>query len=273
MHDLNQNQIVLLTLLVSFVTSIATGIMTFTLLQQAPLEVTRTINQVVEKTIQQVTPGTTVFSPGPKEVTTVVVKEDDLILQSIDKNLKSVVRIEEKDVLSGQSSFYGIGLIVNKDGTILAVKNGTTEGESYKATLPGGSEIDLNPVPSEKKSNFILFKPLKADQVKNITFTPVTFADIEPSLGQTVVALGGDTQNAVSVGRVVSFAMKESNTASSTVKYVSSIETDVSTKDLVLGSPLFVLSGNIAGLEISSEGSKSFLAVSLLKKELVNLGQ
>jgi uncharacterized membrane-anchored protein YitT (DUF2179 family) len=57
MEDLNKNQIVLLTLLVSFVTSIATGIMTTSLLQVAPVEVTRNINRIVEKTIETVTPA------------------------------------------------------------------------------------------------------------------------------------------------------------------------------------------------------------------------
>ena len=106
MEDLNKNQIILLTLLISFVNSIATGIMNVSLLQQAPVEVTRTINQIVEKTIQTVSPGT-VITP-PKEITTtVVVKEEDLVMSSIDKNLKSLVRIKIKDAM-GETSFYGI---------------------------------------------------------------------------------------------------------------------------------------------------------------------
>src|SRR3989338_9400060 len=114
MEDLNKNQIVLLTLLVSFVTSIATGIMTVSLLQEAPLEVTSNINRIVEKTIETVTPAT-ILTPQQKEVTTVVVKEEDLIIDSINKNIKSVVRINEKDSVSGTSIFYGIGLVVGKD--------------------------------------------------------------------------------------------------------------------------------------------------------------
>src|SRR3989344_6016767 len=109
MQDLNKNQIVLLVLLVSFVTSIATGIITTSLLQEAPLEVTRNINRIVEKTVETVTiPGTVVSSPREKEVTTVIVKEEDLIIDSINKNIKSVVRIKEKDGVLLTTSFYGI---------------------------------------------------------------------------------------------------------------------------------------------------------------------
>ncbi len=87
MEDLNKNQIVLLTLLVSFVTSIATGIMTASLLQEAPIEVTRNINSIVEKTIETVVPATP--STPQKEITTVVVKEEDRVIESINKNVKT----------------------------------------------------------------------------------------------------------------------------------------------------------------------------------------
>ena len=90
--ELNKHQLVLLTLLVSFVTSIATGIITYTLLQEAPVEVTQTINRVVERTIEKVTPSE--GEPGTVVKEIQVVNEEDLVLESIDKIGKSVVRIK-----------------------------------------------------------------------------------------------------------------------------------------------------------------------------------
>src|SRR3954462_9706866 len=106
MEDLTKHQTILLVLLVSFVTSIATGIMTVSLLSQAPVEITRNINSIVEKTIETITPATVSTSkPSGKDttstVTTVVVKEDDLIVASIDKNAKSIVRISDRERISG----------------------------------------------------------------------------------------------------------------------------------------------------------------------------
>ena len=156
MEDLNKHQIVLLTLLISFVTSIATGIMTVSLLQEAPLEVTRNINRIVEKTIETVTPAT-ILTPQQKEVTTVVVKEEDLIIDSINKNIKSVVRIKEKDSLTNITDFYGIGLVMNKEGFIATDRKTITGSNIYTAVMSDETEFTLTPIGLDKQTNFILF--------------------------------------------------------------------------------------------------------------------
>src|SRR3989344_2040538 len=170
MEDLNKHQIVLLTLLISFVTSIATGIMTVSLLQEAPLEVTRNINRIVEKTIETVTPAT-ILTPQQKEVTTVVVKEEDLIIDSINKNIKSVGRIKEKDPLTDVTDFYGIGLVINKEGIIATDRKTITGGNLYTIVLSDGTEFSITPIGLDKQTNFILFKanvPTKTSDGKDI---------------------------------------------------------------------------------------------------------
>lgn len=269
MEELNKNQIVLLTLLISFVTSIATGIMTTSLLQEAPLEVTRNINRIVEKTIETVTPAT-VTTSGQKEVTTVVVKEEDLIVDSINKNLKSIVRIKEKDGAVGTVSFYGIGLVLTKDGVIAADRKYMPVGNIYIVTTSDGKEFPLVPMGVDKQTNFILFKANQGEKVTDKTayqFSPAKLSDVDPRLGQTIIALGGDETNAVAVGRVISLDMKESGVGTSTIKYLSGINTDISTKELVDGSPAFNLSGDVIGFKLSADSSKVFVPVSILKKE------
>ena len=54
MDNLTKTQLVLLTLLVSFFTSLVTGIVTVTLVAQAPPPITETIHRVVEKTVEKV---------------------------------------------------------------------------------------------------------------------------------------------------------------------------------------------------------------------------
>ncbi len=158
MDQLNKNQIVLLTLLISFVTSIATGIMTVSLLQEAPLEVTRNINQIVERTIQTVTtPSTTLAPASQKEVTTVVVKEEDSIINSIDENIKSIARISYNDGVSVSNTFYGIGLVVSKDGLIAADRQVININNVFFVTMSDGVMFTLTPLGLDKQTNFILF--------------------------------------------------------------------------------------------------------------------
>lgn len=288
MQDLNKNQIVLLVLLISFVTSIATGIMTASLLQEAPLEVTRNISRIVEKTVETITiPGTVISSPKEKEITTVIVKEEDLIIDSINKNIKSIVRIKERDPVALTASFYGIGLVVSKDGLIAADRKTITANNTYIATMSDGVELILTPQGLDKQTNFILFKagqsikvaedntePLTASNnlalagKNSYIFVPAVFSDKEPQLGQTITSLGGERENSVVVGRVVSLDMKTSGMGTSTAKYLASINTDISTKDLTVGSPAFNLSGDVVGVKLSLDDSKSFTPVSVLKREL-----
>jgi S1-C subfamily serine protease len=271
MDDLNKNQIILLTLLVSFVTSIATGIMTVSLLQQAPVEITRNINSIVEKTIETVVPST-ITTPGTKEVKTVVVKEDDMVIESINKNLKSVVRIYEKDTISDITYLYGIGLIISKDGMMVTARKTITPTNIYTVVLADEKTFTLAPIGIDKKTNTILFKANQTDKTK-YDFVPAMFANGDVQLGQSIISLGGDTTNAVSVGRVQSLSTKESGTGTSTVRYVSSIEAEVSTRDLVLGSPLFDLSGNIAGMKVSDPSTKIFTPASIVKSEITTLDE
>lgn len=68
-EDLNKTQLLLLTLLVNFVTSIATGVIIVSLLDDTSPTVTQTVNRIVERTVESVAEAPAVI-PGiipPKE--------------------------------------------------------------------------------------------------------------------------------------------------------------------------------------------------------------
>lgn len=60
--ELDKKQLILLTLLITFVVSIGTGIVTVSLMNQAPKIVPQTVNNVIQRTIEKIT---TVQAPEP----------------------------------------------------------------------------------------------------------------------------------------------------------------------------------------------------------------
>src|SRR3989338_6676556 len=91
MENLTKTQLILLVLLVSFVTSLVTGIVSVTLVNQAPAQVTQTINRVIEKVI--------VGESEPANSGALIITSEDLITKLVADSLPAVVSvIASKDV-------------------------------------------------------------------------------------------------------------------------------------------------------------------------------
>src|SRR5579872_514361 len=171
MEDLNKYQIILLCILISFVVSIAAGIMTTSLLMQAPVELTKTVNQIVERTVQTVTPAPTPLNPNPapQQVETVVVNEDDSVTSSIAKNTPSIVRIHAESTDQTIDYLFALGIVVSKDGIIVSDRKTVSDVMNYVAIMSDGTQIPLIPIAEPDKS------PVSFFEAKLATTTPYTF--------------------------------------------------------------------------------------------------
>ena len=249
MEDLTKTQIILLCLLVSFVTSIGTGVITFSLLSEAPQTVTQTINRVVERTIEKVTPSSTNDKTTTKEVTTVVVKEEDSVIDAINKNTKSIVRIKS----GSEKLFYGLGVILNKEGLIVTDSRDFNSENSYEAFTSDGKSYPLTYVSIKDKTDLAFFK-IKKDKDDKTEFSPVSIGNSDSlQLGQSVIAISGIEQTSVATGRIS--ALKRSPaTSSETPSNLEIIQTDVVLKDSTFGGPLLNLSGQVIGLNTINSG-------------------
>lgn len=251
MEDLTKHQLLLLTLLVSFITSIGTGIITFTLLQEAPVEVTQTINRVVEKTIERV-----VTEPGQPEkvVTTVVVNEEDRVLDSIAKNEKSIVRLKTS-AADGSQLFVAMGLVVSQDGTVVFDLGSYSSTVFYEMVFHDGKIYPIGKVYKDEANGLIFIKTSipKNDNSKYV-FYPAVFGNSDTlKIGQTLIAVNGRESNAVSIGRV-----RQLNIAPDK-KTVSLIDSDIAILRDYAGSPALNLSGEIVGLQLGiKEGDKTY---------------
>lgn len=272
MEDLTKHQIILLCLLLSFITSIGTGVITFSLLNEAPPAVTQTINRIVEKTIERVVPVDN--QANVRQVTvreTVVVKEEDLIISAIDKNSGALVRI--KNALSPQATtvLYGLGFLVSKDGTIVAPRNLEIENGFFTAEFSNGTVVELKaPVVSIDK-NFVFFMPVDIKTVASVV--PANFGDADSlKLGQSIIVLGGKEKNTVTLGRVSALnTSSPAVTATSTpeiVKNVVSIETDVVPLSSVPGEILLNLSGEVVGINFPPLEAGHFFPGENIQKSL-----
>lgn len=244
MEHLNKSQIVLLTLFVSFVASMATGVVVVTLMQQSPDPVTQTITKVVERTIEKVTP-TFIDKPGK----TIVVKDEDLIVAAIEQNSKSVVSLKFVGV-GGDKSTMGIGTIISADGLIVTDKSNFDSG-LLSATIDGvGYTIEV--IKSDKSGPLVVGRlvPSSTTATSTAVFTPIVMGD--PStlkIGQTALILGGRDGKTVASGLINSLDTrividKETKVETKVVDNISISQRLAGTSN---GAPIFTLSGEVVG--------------------------
>lgn len=110
--DLNKQQLLLLAILLSFVISIATGITTVTLMEQAPKSVTVPITRIVKETVEKIVPSNNnVATPALSE-------EQKKLLEDL-KAIKplTVTLVSRNDK---EDKVLGIGLFLGNNKVVIA---------------------------------------------------------------------------------------------------------------------------------------------------------
>ena len=258
MDHLNKHQIILLSILVCFVTSIATGITVVSLMDQSPQPVTQTINRVIQNTIEKVVPT----DNGTKQTNTVVVKEEDLTIGAIDKNSNSIVRVLGP-LATSTESFLSDGIVVSDKGYVIADRAAILQSNSYIGVFPDGSKIELAPIANSETSGLILLvaKP-RADQ--KITFTPIVLSDSSNvKLGQSVISLSGETKNTVNIGNLISVDNPDG-------KGISAINVSSEVANSLPGGMLLNLAGEVIGVHIGWD-KQVFIPSNVVKDSIAAL--
>jgi S1-C subfamily serine protease len=289
MEHLNKQQLILLALLVSFVTSIATGIVTVALMNQAPSGVIQTINRVVERTVEKVVPGPSAPSTQTIVKETVVVNEADRVVDAVAKNSSSIIRIFRSNTDPSASMnpmlFVGLGALVSDDG-IVATDNGViAEGGKYFTNLTDGKLRALT-ILRAKQGEQIALLQIESDPKSPDTFSKVNIApDNSIKLGQSVVYIGGEVKNLVATGIISSISAADSkpldivatSTATSTASVLSdspdivALETSVPSEKLLAGGLIINLSGELVGMKatfMDSANTSLFVPSDVVNKTL-----
>ncbi|MFH0803818.1 MAG: trypsin-like peptidase domain-containing protein [Candidatus Tagabacteria bacterium] len=287
MDNLTKTQFVFLVILVSFVTSLVTGIVTVTLVNQAPPLMTQTISRVIEK----VAPG---FSNPPENqlAATATGNQQDLVVQAVQNVSSAVVSIiATKDLPVfeqyyvnpfGQDEFFkqfvppellpqleipqyrqkgtekkqisaGTGFFISSDGLVATNKHVVEDkAADYQIITNDGKKLSAKVLALDPFQDVAILKVEDGGSAGH-NFVPLGDSD-NLKVGQTVIAIGnalGEFQNTVSVG-VIS-GLHRSVIAGGTLGggeeiLQELIQTDAAINPGNSGGPLLDLNGKAIGI-------------------------
>jgi hypothetical protein len=234
MEDLNKTQIVLLCVLVSFVVSIATGIITTALLQDAP-QLTRSITRVVQRTGDADETSNEDQSPRQE----VIVGADEQI-----SRILASMRAYRVEIVGGVGTSH-LGIIKNNREVIAPATTDDIDEQYSVRRLEKGKIQQL----AARTENASLGLFATSAPVWSVDGLPVAKPD-ELRLGQTVIAIDGIDGERVSVGRISQFNTRADD--------VAVINTDIE-RQLTDGAILVGMDGAVIGMHTQMTESGQFV--------------
>src|SRR3989338_4609598 len=220
-EELSKSQLILLTILVNFVTSVATGILTVSLLDHAPAFVTQTVNRVVERTIETVAaaaPAAIIQAPAPSN--------QDLVTAAIGTAAARTVAIY--DASTGTSTpAVSIGTYLSKSRAIVTAAQDVLPKEAL-IEFPDGSMI---PASLAHQGKGIMIYGFADGAVLPKITSPTLLAANSLKLGATALAVS--TDGAASTGIIARVSEKGIYTT---------------LPDIGVGSAAVDLAGNLIGI-------------------------
>jgi hypothetical protein len=192
-EELSKSQLILLTILVNFVTSVATGILTVSLLDNAPPYVTQTVNRVVEHTIEtvsKVAPAAIIQAPAPSN--------QDLVTAAIGADATRVVAIY--DAKAGTSTpAISVGTYLPNARAVATASQDALPKQAL-IEFPDGSYIAASLAHEGNGITIYGFADKTALPKAN---SPLLIAAGELKLGETVLAISADGSAATGIVALV----------------------------------------------------------------------
>ena len=243
--------------LLSFVVSIATGIVTVTLLQQAPPTVTQTINRVVQQTIEKVVPD---YTPGKTQ--TIIVKEDDLVVDAISKTRDNIFSLYDgADSKESLADIYSVG-----NGYFIAKSDGLDQAKSY--VVKGNNLVlSVTVLPSTIEGISVL---LASSTEKTLNDLPKNNfgKDSDIKAGQTVVAVSASSISKDTVQNILLKQEKDKDGA--VVSSWNSVVLGNSLSSSFGGSPVSNLDGLVVGFVSSVANADGTAKTQIIGIDTIN---
>lgn len=184
-EELSKSQLILLTILVNFVTSIATGILTVSLLDHAPAFVTQTINRVVEHTIETVAavaPAAIIQAPAAPAPS-----NQDLVTAAIGAVATRAVAIYAKETGTSTPAI-AIGTFLSKSRAVVTAAQDVLPKEAL-IEFTNGAFIPASI--SHEGNGLTMYGFAEGTTLPKMT-SPILVSSSDLKLGETALALGAD---------------------------------------------------------------------------------
>ncbi|MDP3784558.1 MAG: trypsin-like peptidase domain-containing protein [bacterium] len=302
MDNLTKTQLVLLVLLVSFVTSLVTGIVTVTLVSQNPPALTQTIQRVIERSVGS--PSQTPDNIQPTSQEELVVR----LVKNITPAVASVIATKDIPVVEqyfinpfeGDEFFRqflppdflvpqfrqkgtekrqisaGTGFFLTSDGILATNRHVVEDTEAeYSIIMNDGRKLLAKVLARDPVQDVAILKV----EGNNFSFVPLGNSD-NLQVGQTVVAIGnalGEFQNTVSVGVISGLrrTIMASGSSSGPERLQQVIQTDAAINPGNSGGPLLDLRGRAIGINTAmAQGAENVgfaLPINVVKKALTDV--
>ncbi len=234
-EELSKSQLILLTILVNFVTSVATGILTVSLLDHAPAFVTQTVNRVVEHTIETVAaaaPAIIVQAPAPSN--------QDLVTAAIGAAASRTVALYAAETGTSTPAI-SVGTYLPKARAIVTAAQDALPKEVL-VKFPNGSYVAASLAHQGK--GIMIYGFADGAALPKTTSSPVLVATSDLKLGETALALSAE--GAAATGIVARVGDKGVQTTLPNIG-VGSAAVDLA------GNLIGISAGETAGLLIPTE--------------------
>lgn len=253
-RDLNNYQLVLLTLLISFVTSIATGIITVSLLNQAPTVVTGAINNVVERTIEKIVPAT----DSNSKVKTIIIKEDDLIAEALDQGFRETgaifTHVNATVDAEAYDNLVSLGVLVDTNGTFVTSGKYFPDPRDF-VSLSGGM-YQISGAKYDKESDLSIMTLIPNKDAVALSNLQINGLGGLPKTGQTALVVGTNNKFVKTLISTVISPKKPETFESNRIVLSDSISAKMN------GAPVLSIDGKIVGITYeTSEGEMVTLGV------------
>ena len=271
MKDLTQQQMILLTLLVSFVTSIATAITIVSITTDTTPSLPATINRIVERTIQTVTSSTSTPTVIiQKEMAPTTPSLQDQVVSAAQTNGLAIVQIYSVKTDTADAAFLGIGFGID-GGYIVTDKAAFTDRTDFSVTFANKRSYDAKKVYEDKDGGQFALLQIAPQKDQPALARTASLSSSAAQLGQTVLSLGGTDGGTLGQG-IISQVIKSDSGSTTTPATETKIISTIPLKANDAGGPLFGIDGKIIGVNIlAADGAKYTVPSSYILAAIADL--